>query len=91
MNWWRTLFLVVALAALQYPLWMGKGNFNEVRLSKKRVEIQKQEVDKLERRNKAMSAEIQDLQQGQEAIAEIARDEIGYIAPGEHFYRIKNK
>ncbi len=85
----RTLFLFIALAALQYPLWVGKGNVTEVRQLGIQVNNSKIEVEKLEQRNRALSAQIQDLKQGQEAVAEIARDELGYISNNEHYYRIK--
>jgi cell division protein FtsB len=85
----RTIFLLIALAALQYPLWAGKGNVKEVRQLGAEVTNSKADVEKLEQRNRALSAQIQDLKQGQEAVAEIARDELGYISNGEHYYRVK--
>ena len=89
MSWQRTILLTLLLGALQYPLWYGKGSFNELWLLGQRVEAQEADVEKLEQRNRAMSAQIQDLKQGQEAIAEIARDELGYIGQSEHYYRVK--
>ncbi len=85
----RTLFLLATIAALQYPLWVGKGNVKEVRELGTQVTNSKTDVEKLELRNRALTAQIQDLKQGQEAVAEIARDELGYISNGEHYYRIK--
>ena len=38
-------------------------------------------------RNNALQAEVTDLATGQEAIAEIARVELGYIQDGETYYR----
>ena len=85
----RTIFLLVAFAVLQYPLWVGKGNVKEVRQLGVEVTDSKTNVEKLEQRNRALSAQIQDLKQGQEAVAEIARDELGYISNNEHYYRVK--
>ncbi len=89
MAWQRTFLLMILLGALQYPLWYGRGSVNELRQLSKRVEQQKTEVEQLEQRNRAISAQIQDLKQGQEAVAEIARDELGYIGKNEHYYRVK--
>ena len=89
MVWWRTLLLTVFLVALQYPIWWGKGSFRELKLQKNRLAVQKLEVEKLELRNRAMIAQIQDLKEGEDAVAEIAREELGFISKDEHYYRIK--
>ncbi|KZC79327.1 cell division protein FtsB [Neisseria flavescens] len=39
-------------------------------------------------RNNFLNAEVEDLAHGQEAIAEIARVELGYVQDGEVYYRI---
>lgn len=81
--------LVLILAALQYPLWVGKGSLRDVWRLEKQVAAQEQEVQKMSVRNKVLAAEIADLKQGNEAVAEISRDQMGYISKGEIFYRIK--
>lgn len=88
MHWLRSLVLLVCLGGLQYPLWFGKGSVKELRVIKERVKEQKIEVNNLEQRNRAMAAQIQDLKQGKEAVAEIARDELGFIGEKEHYYRV---
>ena len=42
-------------------------------------------------RNNFLNAEVEDLAHGQEAIAEIARVELGYVQDGEVYYRIINR
>lgn len=81
--------LLLILAGLQYPLWVGKGSMRDVWRLEKQVATQELSVQKLSIRNKALTAEIADLKLGNEAIAEISRDQMGYISKGEIFYRIK--
>ena len=85
----RTLLLLFLLAGVQYPIWFGKGNVQDLRALKSRVEQKQEQVTRLEIRNRMVAEQIKDLKQGQEAIAEIARDELGFIADKEHYYRIK--
>ena len=42
-------------------------------------------------RNNALSAEVKDLAEGKDAIAEIARVDLGYIQEGEIYYRMIDK
>jgi cell division protein FtsB len=53
-----------------------------------RLAEQKQENLKLKQRNEALSAEVQDLKTGKDAIEELARSELGLIKPGEIFYQV---
>jgi cell division protein FtsB len=42
----------------------------------------------LKKRNETLSAEVDDLKHGDEAIEERARSELGLIKPGETFYQV---
>ena len=44
--------------------------------------------NKLKARNEQMFAEVNDLQQGFQAIEERARSHLGMVKPNEYFYRI---
>jgi len=88
-NWrWLLLVLAVLLAWLQYRFWFGPGNSGEVMTLEAQVEHQKRDNDGLQQRNDALAAEVQDLKEGQAAIEERARSELGMIKPGEKFYRV---
>ena len=83
-----TLILVVLLALLQYRLWLSHGNLQEVaQLERTRTE-KIAENERMQERNLALAAEVQDLKQGLEAIEELARSEMGMIKSDETFFQI---
>ncbi|ARD39307.1 cell division protein FtsB [Edwardsiella ictaluri] len=83
-----TLLLVVLLGWLQYSLWVGKNGVHDYMRVKQDVATQQANNAKLKSRNDQLFAEIDDLNGGQEAIEERARNELGMIKPGETFYRL---
>ena len=82
------LLLLILLLALEVKLWTGDWSMREVWRLRQRVAEQKQENLKLKQRNDALSAEVQDLKNGNEAIEERARSELGLVKPGETFYQV---
>lgn len=80
--------LCMLLILLQYRLWVGEGSLAEVNNLKKEIATQKLELEQLRQRNRALTAEVQDLKQGLDAIEERARSELGMIRKGETFYQI---
>jgi cell division protein FtsB len=85
---WLTLVLVALIAALQYPLWLGKGSWLRVWQVDQEVAQQKETNQKLKDRNSSMDAEVRDLKQGYDAIEERARSELGMIKDNEVFFQI---
>ncbi|MSQ59926.1 MAG: cell division protein FtsB, partial [Betaproteobacteria bacterium] len=67
------LLLLVLIAAIQSPLWFGKGGWLRVWEINQSVETQKRTNEKLRIRNATLSSEVRDLKQGYEAIEERAR------------------
>lgn len=82
------LLLVVLLLGLQWKLWLGDGGMREVRWLRQQVQAQDAQNAGLERRNQALSAEVDDLKQGRQAIEGRARSSLGLILPGEVFYQV---
>ena len=80
--------LVILLLLLQYRLWVGEGSLAEVNNLKQEIVTQQQKLEQLRLRNRALTAEVQDLKQGLNAIEERARSELGMIRKGETFYQI---
>ena len=88
---WTTLALLVLIALLQFPLWLGKGGWLRVWDYDRQLQAQQEVNQKLEQRNAAIDAEVRDLKSGQEAIEERARFELGLIKPGEVFVQVPQK
>ena len=85
---WLTVGLLALIAALQYPLWLGKGGWLRVWDYDRQLQQQKEVTRKLEIRNAGLDAEVRDLKQGYEAIEERARFELGMIRQDESFVQI---
>ena len=86
----RVLLLLLAglLALLQYRFWLGSGGQHEVEALRGQVQRQQAENQRLQERNAALAAEVEDLKSGESAVEERARSELGMIKPGETFYRV---
>ena len=86
----KTLAIVLAtvLAALQYPLWIGKGSWLRVWELDRSLTQQHEQNAKLKARNDALDAEVKDLKQGLDAVEERARLELGMIKKDEIFYQV---
>jgi len=77
------------IAALQYPMWLGKGGWLEVRKLDRQVGAQKEANAKLRLRNQALEADVRDLKTGHEAIEERARAELGMVRGDEVFFQLQ--
>ena len=85
---WLALALLIVLIALQVHFWTGHGGMREVWHLQQQVAEQKAENAQLKKRNETLSAEVDDLKHGDEAVEERARSELGLIKPGETFYQV---
>lgn len=83
-----TLIFVVLIALLQYPLWLGKGSWLRVWNVNQQIAEQKTKNDAAKQRNETLNAEVHDLKQGNAAIEERARSELGMIKQDEVFYQV---
>ena len=82
------LIFVLLILALQYPMWLGKGGWLQLRELKAQVETQRRTNAELKARNAALDAEVRDLKQGYEAIEERARSDLGMIRQDEIFFQL---
>jgi cell division protein FtsB len=87
-RWWPLLALLALLAALQAKLWLGAGGLPDARALEQTVRQQRAENARLQQRNDALAAEVEDLKSGEAAVEERARAELGMVKPGETFYRV---
>lgn len=83
-----TVILVVLIALLQYPLWLGKGSWLRVWQYSQQIEAHEKRNEYYRQRNETLRAEVRDLKQGQSAIEERARSELGMIKQDEVFYQV---
>ena len=83
-----TLALVMLIALLQYPLWLGKGSWLRVWDVDQQLRAQRETNLKLQSRNAALDAEVRDLKQGFDAIEERARSELGMVKQDEIFFQL---
>ena len=81
-------FLLLLLVLIQYGLWAGQSSIAAYFELKEEVAQQQLENQRNKARNDILFAEIKDLRDGQEAIEERARNELGMIRDGEIFYRV---
>ena len=82
------LVLVVFIAALQWPLWAGKGGWMRVWELDQQLKAQRETNDRLRARNAALEAEVRDLKTGYDAIEERARSELGMFKQDEVFFQV---
>ncbi len=85
---WLALLFVVLIAALQYPMWLGKGGWLRVRELDRQVTATREANEKLKVRNEALDADVRDLKAGFEAIEERARGELGMVRQDEVFFQL---
>src|SRR5574340_4164 len=86
---WLTFLLLVLIAVLQYPLWLGKGSWLRVWEVDRQIAAQREINRSLKARNATLDAEVRDLKQGFEAIEERARAELGMVKQDEVFYQVQ--
>ena len=87
---WLALVFVLLIAALQYPMWLGKGGWLQVRELDRQVEVQRAANAALKVRNDVLDAEVRDLKTGSEAIEERARSELGMVRRDEVFFQVQS-
>lgn len=88
---WVVLVLVALLGLLQYRLWVGEGSVAELHELRGRIAETEAELARLQARNNALAAEVEDLKTGLDAIEERARSELGMIQSGEVFLQVVEK
>ena len=88
---WLALAFIALIVALQYPMWLGKGGWLQVREFDRQLAAQKEANAKLKVRNDALDADVRDLKAGVEAIEERARSELGMVKQDEVFFQLRQR
>jgi cell division protein FtsB len=87
-RFWPFLLLGILLLGLQAKLWLGDTGWRQATKLEEKVRTQAADNRRLEQRNDALAAEVEDLKSGETAAEERARNELGMVKPGETFYRV---
>ena len=82
-----TIVLLSLLAAIQYPLWFGKGGYFRRGDIEAQLKEQRAMNVRLKRRNAQLAGDVRDLKEGMDFIEERARYEFGLIRRGEVLFQ----
>lgn len=83
-----TISLLLLLALIQHPLWLGRGGWLRVWDLEQQVDAAHAKNLALKARNDKLESEVRDLQDGTGAIEERARYELGMIREDEIFVQL---
>jgi len=83
-----TIILALLLILLQYKIWFAPGSVIDSWRLKESVAALTADNANKQQRNAILTADIKDLKQGDEAVEERARTELGMVKKGEVFYQI---
>ena len=86
-----TLALAALLLLIQYPLWLGKGDWLTVADLESQVAATRARTEQLKARNAKLESEVRDLKDGLGAVEERARYELGMIKSNEIFVQVLRK
>ena len=78
------------LMLLQYRLWFGEGGITERRSLEAQVASDSAENQRLTQRNEALADRVIELQNGQEMLEAVAREDLGLVREGEEFILFVN-
>lgn len=79
------LALLGLLVLLQYRLWLGEGGVTERQSLEAQVISDSAENLRLKQRNKALAERVIELQEGEEMLEAVAREDLGLVREGEEF------
>ena len=80
---------IALIIALQFPMWLGKGGWLQVREYDRQVTLQREANARLKARNDALDADVRDLKTGYEAVEERARSDLGMIKHDEVLFQVQ--
>ena len=81
------IFFVIGIG-LVYDIWFGRNGVVQYENTTQALKVAMQRSEKINRINEAIRDEITDLKQGNLAIEDQARADLGMIKPQETFYRV---
>ena len=85
------LALLGLLIVLQYRLWLGEGGISERNSLEAQVAGDSLENESLRQRNEALADRVIELQEGNEMLEAVAREDLGLVKEGEEFILFVDK
>ena len=85
------LALLGLFVLLQYRLWFGEGGITERQSLERQVANDSAENQRLTQRNEALADRVIELQNGQEMLEAVAREDLGLVREGEEFILFVNE
>jgi cell division protein FtsB len=85
---WVAWVVLALLAAVQWPLWFGKGGWLRVSELRRAIATQQEHNSDLVTRNGVLAAEVRSLKEGREAIEERARQELHMTRSDEILFQL---
>jgi cell division protein FtsB len=79
------LTLLVLIIVLQYRLWFAENGMADKKRLEREIAEQQIELNAQKAKNDVLQARVDDLKSGDDAIEELARQNLGLIKPGETF------
>ena len=79
------LALLGLLLLLQYRWWLGEGGIRERQGLEAQVRVGEESNQLLRDRNDALARQVLELQEGDEMLGAVAREELGLVRQGEEF------
>ena len=79
---------IFLIAGFQYLYWFGEGGYQDHQALTQKIQQQVELNEELKERNRVLAAEVYDLKNGDQAIEEHARLDLGLIKPHETFVQM---
>ncbi|ATO20349.1 cell division protein FtsB [Acinetobacter sp. LoGeW2-3] len=79
---------ILVIAGFQYLYWFGEGGYRDHQALTQKIQQQVELNEELKERNRVLAAEVYDLKNGDQAIEEHARLDLGLIKPHETFVQM---
>ena len=83
--------IAVIIGAIQYKLWLGQGQVQEVMALRGELNELVMKKEALTQRNQFLLNDIQALKSQNSRVESLARSELGLVKPGETYYQIVEK
>jgi len=85
---WLAAALLLVILGTQYRLWLSDSGVREIGQLQQDIAAQRAHNEQLATHNRQMAEEVRDLKQGDAAIEERARSELGLISADENYYQV---